>query len=126
MQRILQIDISEAILAAGFFSADEQVSPVVGDAAADEPLRMIGALVNELVLRLIGAERVVVDLLILIGLAQGGLFIGLRKARVEESLVVLRPARAGEFHPLNMIGSILPVGDTADAELMPIRPGGSQ
>jgi hypothetical protein len=70
---------------------------------------MVGTLVDEFVLRLIVTERVVEQLLIVVGLLQSRALFGGIIAAVEKSFTVLRPGSAGKLDPLDQIRQIFPV-----------------
>ena len=63
----------------------------------------------------------IIDLLVVIDLQQrigaGG---GLRIATIEEPGAVMRPRRARELDPLQMISAVLARDDVAHAELLPV------
>ncbi len=66
----------------------------------------------------------VVELLKIIGVAQGGTG-GFVVAAVIEALVVFGPGCAGKFHPFEIVGEIFSGVDIADVPLGPVGAGGS-
>src|SRR5207237_8197467 len=84
------------------------VAPVGADFDREPPIRVIGAFVDQSVRRLIGAELVVIDLLIPIDLEQRISARGrLGVAAIEKPRSVVRPRRAGKLDPLQVIAAVL-------------------
>ncbi len=101
---------------------EHQVAAVGAHIGGESPVRLVRPLVDELVGGLVGAEPVVVDLLVTVDrqerVAAGS---GLRVAAVEEPCAIVRPGGAGELDPLQVIGTVAPRRDIAHAEFLPIR-----
>jgi len=102
---------------------DDEVFAVVGDSAVEAPVLVVGAVVDEEVVRLRRAQGVVVELVEVVGLGEllglGGGVV----AAVEEPFAVLGPGDAGELDPLDVVGEVLGGGDVADADLLPVGAG---
>ncbi len=100
----------------------DRVAPVGTHVDAEAPVGMIGSFIDQAIGGLVGAELVVVDLLVVIDFEQRiGASRGFRIAAVEESCAVVRPCRARELDPFQMIRLILPSRDIAHAEFLPVR-----
>src|SRR5258708_30313264 len=83
---------------------------------------MIGPFIDQAIGGLVGAKPVVIDLLVVIELEQRiGASCGFWIAAVKESCAVVRPCRARELDPLQMIMPLLPGRDIAHTEFLPIR-----
>src|ERR1041385_2467096 len=89
---------------------------------AEAPVGMIGPLIDEPVGCLIGAKLVVIDFLVVVGGEQGiGTGGGFGVAAVKKARAVVRPRRAGEFDPLQVVGAVLPARHIAHMEFLPVR-----
>ena len=99
----------------------DRIAPLGAHFDAEAPVGMIGPLVDQPVGGLIGAQFVVIDLLVVIDFEQrigtGG---RLRIATVEEAGAIVRPGGARELDPLQVIGAVLPRRHVADAEFLPV------
>jgi hypothetical protein len=105
--------------------ADDQITSVVGDAAAEHPFRLILAFVDQQIVGLLGAEPVEIQFLEFVG---GLERVALRfvVTTVEKTGSVAAPARAGEFHPLEHVVGVLRGVDVEYAPLFPIRAAGGK
>src|SRR5215813_13395563 len=103
---------------------DDQIAPVFGDLAAESPFLLVFALVDQNVFGLRRAEAVVEELLIVVRVFELSLLVRLVVAAIEKSFAVRRPRRAGELHPFNRIGEVIPSLDLASLPFLPIRTGG--
>ncbi len=118
-----KVFVIEAVLRRRVFdNGDDEIAAVIADAAAKHHLFDIRALVDQFVFGLSGAEAVEIELLEIIGIAQGGAG-GLVVTAVVETFAVFGPGCAGEFHPLEIVGEIFAGVDVADVPLVPVGAG---
>jgi len=97
------------------------VAAIGTDFCSESPIGMIGPLVDQPVRRLLGAEPMIVDLLVAVQIEQRiGPSGRLRIAAVEEARAVMGPRGARELDPLQVVAAVLVRRDVADAELLPI------
>ena len=120
--RLLQVSIDDPVLAVRPFpDRDHEVSPVVGHARAEPPLRMVGRLVHEDVLRLRCPDAVIAELLVQVHVLVGVTFGRRVVATVEEATSVLGPCRPAELHPSHFVAQDVPRLRLHHAPRMPIR-----
>ena len=93
---------------------------------AETPVLVIVPLINQFVVRLRRADPVIVKFLEIIYLGHLRGFGGLIETAVVKALIVLRPRRAGEFHPLQIVAQILAGPHVAHLPFLPIRTGRGQ
>ena len=101
---------------------DHQVTPVLCHLAVEPPLLLVGALVHQPVFGLVGAQPVVIQLVIVVGLFERGPCRRVVTA-VEKALVPGIPAGTREFNPLNPVRQIHPIQHPADMPGLPVRAG---
>ena len=124
---VLQILVKHQLLASGSLpDGDDQVPTVVGHRAVKPPFFFVGAVANEHVVRLRGAQAVVKKLLIIVQSLKRGVFVRLIVPAVEEALAVFGPGRAGKLDPLEVIVEIRAGGDVAHLPFLPVAAGGRQ
>jgi hypothetical protein len=123
----VQVLVEDAVLVVGpLGDGDDQVAAVVGDGAGELPLLLVGAFVDEPVLRLRGAEPVVVQLLVVVGPLQVLAGLRLGEAAVVEAPAVLRPRGARELDPAQVVLAVAAGLDVADLPLLPVGAGRGQ
>ena len=121
--RVPQVEIVDPVPPIGAEpDGEDRVAAVVRDFGGDAPVGMLGPLVHQHVLRLIGAQAVVVQLLKPVLGKERVLARGLGVAAVEEPDAVVRPGRVGELHPLQVIRPVAPAVHVAHPELHPVGP----
>ena len=123
MLRIAEVLIVDAIAAVGPEpDGVDGVASVGADFHGKAPVGMIGPFVDQPVGRLIGAELVVIDFLVVVDLEQrigAGRRLGI--AAVEKPGAVMRPRRARELDPLEMIAAVLLRRYIPDPKFLPVR-----
>ena len=121
-KRVAEILHEELVLVARpLVRLKEQVAARLVGVGVDEEHRLLGPLVDQPIGRLRSAERVVVDLLVAHGVFERLAGTRLRITAVEESLAVLSPREAAEFHPLDDVGQLPPGGELANVHRRPVR-----
>ncbi len=98
----------------------DRVTPVLGDERSKAPLRLIWPLIDQLIIRLIGTEPVVVKFLVTVRLLVGVTLGRFRVAGIEETFTVVGPRGAGELDPLQMIVQVPFRLDIPYEELAPV------
>ena len=99
---------------------------VIGDDGPETPLRLVGPLVDYLVLGLGGAHPVVADLLVEVGLLVGLPGLRLLVPAVEEAQVVRGPLSRGELHPLEVVVEVHAGLDVPDPPVLPVGARGGE
>ena len=120
--------VEDAVLVVGpLRHGDDQVRAVVGDAAVELPLLVVGTLVDEDVVLLGRPELVEVELLIVVGPLQVLAGLGLGEAAVVEAAAVLGPRGPGELDPAEQVVAVAARcrrrGPATPASRSPPRPG---
>src|SRR5687768_17358855 len=114
--RVTEVGDVQLVLVRARRGIDEEVAARLVDAAADVPLRLVRALVDQDVLRLRCSDAVIVDLLV----GEGGLdLLALRWlgiAGVQESSAVVGPGGATELHPTDGVRRIAAGPQITDVE----------
>src|SRR5438045_2777361 len=99
---------------------------IVSYVAGKSPLLLIGPMINQFVLGLRCAEKVIVKLLEIVDVLEGMGRIRFIVSTVKESLAIFGPSRAGRFDPLDLVRQIAGGIDLAHLPFLPVRAGGGQ
>src|ERR1700730_503403 len=97
---------------------------IVGYLGVEEPILVVGPLVNEFILRLRRAELMKEKLVVVNLRAEFVFLIRFVVAAVKEPAAVFFPRRTREFDPVELIRSVFACLDVAHFPLLPIGTGG--
>ncbi len=118
--RVLQVRKPQAIVRGTALREDEEPAPVVGDGAADPCGRVVGPLEHEPVRR--GAQTVVEQLVVGIGVSEVRALFRPAKPSVVEPFPVARPRDAAELHPRHHVGEVAAGREVAQVDVLQVGP----
>ena len=120
----LQVLVDDAVFAVGAFpDRDDEVSAIFAGGRLEAPVGVIGPAIDEGVVGLFGADFVIVNLLVLVGVLKLGSHLRFVVAGIVEALAIGRPRRLGELGPLQFVVELLARVDLHDVPGHPVGAG---